>query len=574
MRHGFQCHTLRGIVSLTLIAASCHVVSLSAAEVDVRQHQDYVAIVIEAEAADNRDERWVETGPSTPTWDPPSEDPDDNHSDTASGNVYLELLPDRRVTHDDHPEGAPAFYWNEPGSGPGIEWTFDFPEAGRYYVHARAFSTGKEDNGIHFGIDGTMPDSGKRWQDCHKERWVWSSNQRGSGGDHCGVPMTIWIDVPSAGEHTLNAWAREDGFELDKLMLIKDKSNNTRICDADGEDDIVCRDGSIDTPDGIADLELLASLDRTLLRVGESVSMNLSMRNIDIFDTAMDAEFVLPFDTARWQIMPLPEGCEQANDEIRCPLGDLDVVAPEAADKLDMSFVALDVVGTDVWMPRLESSNQDIDPANNTVELSVTVEEALPVAVELQVSATASPAEVLVGESAQVQVTVDNRTDLDAEEVSLELSASKGLTFGEAPTGCVAESDQVLLCRQPLLVALGSTGWTVDVAVQSHGPQAVSATASAANAGEAGAAGSATIKGDVPPEPEPEPEPEPVPEPEPEPQPVPETESGSGTESGSESETGSESASAAGGGAAAGLVLVAGVALLGGRCRRRGTVRV
>jgi len=149
-------------------------------------------------------------------------DPDEPHHESASGGVYLEGLPDTRVTHDDPLRNGESFF-NNGGEGPMLTYRVVFTTPGRYYVHARAYSTGTEDNGVHVGIDGTWPDSGRRIQWCSgKNRWTWSSAQRDSGGSACGVEHTIWIEVPTAGEHEIHFSMREDGFELDKLILTTD----------------------------------------------------------------------------------------------------------------------------------------------------------------------------------------------------------------------------------------------------------------------------------------------------------------------------------------------------------------
>jgi hypothetical protein len=149
-------------------------------------------------------------------------DPDPVHADDASGGEYVEALPDTRVTHDDTLIAGENF-WNTPGTGPTLTYRVYFNTPGRYYGHARAYSTGTEDNGIHLGIDGDWPSSSERMQWCSgKNQWTWSSNQRDSGGDSCGMPGTIWIDVDAAGEHLIMISAREDGFEFDKLVLSTD----------------------------------------------------------------------------------------------------------------------------------------------------------------------------------------------------------------------------------------------------------------------------------------------------------------------------------------------------------------
>ena len=78
------------------------------AEAEVRFDTDYIAIVIEAEDHSTREDRWILTDATTPAQE---QDPDGNHSDGAVGGVYLELLPDVRVTHDD-PFGPPTAIWN------------------------------------------------------------------------------------------------------------------------------------------------------------------------------------------------------------------------------------------------------------------------------------------------------------------------------------------------------------------------------------------------------------------------------------------------------------------------------
>lgn len=149
-------------------------------------------------------------------------DPDEPHHESASGGAYLEGLPDTRVTHDDPIRNGDSFF-DDGGDGPMLTYRVVFSTPGRYYVHARAYSTGTEDNGVHVGVDDTWPASGRRIQWCSgKNRWTWSSAQRDSGGSACGVEHTIFIDVPSAGEHLVQLSMREDGFELDKVILTLD----------------------------------------------------------------------------------------------------------------------------------------------------------------------------------------------------------------------------------------------------------------------------------------------------------------------------------------------------------------
>ncbi|WP_299187263.1 DUF5060 domain-containing protein [uncultured Aquimarina sp.] len=148
----------------------------------------------------------------------PTPDPDPSHHASASGDGYLEILPDTRVTHDDPLVNGESFS-NTPGVVGILDYKVKFTTPGRYFVWVRLYSTGSEDNGIHVGINGTWPASGQRMQWCAgKNQWTWESKQR-TNANHCGEAELIYIDVPSAGIHTISFSMREDGVEMDKFVL-------------------------------------------------------------------------------------------------------------------------------------------------------------------------------------------------------------------------------------------------------------------------------------------------------------------------------------------------------------------
>ena len=152
----------------------------------------------------------------------PGPDPDSNHSSSASGGKYMEILPDTRVTHDDLMNSNN--FNGEPGQNAIISYKTYFNTPGRYYVWARCYSTGTEDNGIHIGINGTWPESGKRIQWCEgKNRWTWSNKQR-TEDQHCGLPFQIYLDIPEPGFYKIAFSMREDGFELDKWIMTNDRA--------------------------------------------------------------------------------------------------------------------------------------------------------------------------------------------------------------------------------------------------------------------------------------------------------------------------------------------------------------
>lgn len=147
-------------------------------------------------------------------------DDDENHSSTASGNAYLEILPDTRTNHDEKLIQGENFS-NEPGKLGVLDYKVKINNPGRYYVWVRAFSTGSEDNGIHVGLNGEWVESGQRMQWCEgKNEWIWASKQR-TKEVHCGVEKLIYLDIEKAGLHTISFSMREDGFEFDKWAMSK-----------------------------------------------------------------------------------------------------------------------------------------------------------------------------------------------------------------------------------------------------------------------------------------------------------------------------------------------------------------
>lgn len=180
-------------------------------------------IVIEAEdfTAQAKDDtrRWLRFDRQTPAHRYPDADP--LHLKDASNGSYLEILPDTRTNHSE-----PLIKGENFSDKPGVLAILAYPvfisTPGRYYVWARSFSTGPEDNGVHIGINGRWPESGQRLQFCKdKHQWTWSSAQR-RPESHCGSPRTVWLDIAESGMHNILVSMREDGFELDKLILARD----------------------------------------------------------------------------------------------------------------------------------------------------------------------------------------------------------------------------------------------------------------------------------------------------------------------------------------------------------------
>lgn len=147
-------------------------------------------------------------------------DGDSTHITAASGNAYLEILPDTRRNHEEQLIKGENFS-NEPGKLGILHYKIYFNNPGPYYVWVRAYSTGSEDNGLHVGLNENWLESGQRMQWCEgKQEWTWASKQR-TEEKHCGVERMIFIDIPSKGLHTISFSMREDGFEFDKFIIAK-----------------------------------------------------------------------------------------------------------------------------------------------------------------------------------------------------------------------------------------------------------------------------------------------------------------------------------------------------------------
>ena len=132
--------------------------------------------------------------------------------------TYMQILPDTRTTHSDELIPGENFS-DEPGLLAVLTYKVKFDMPGRYYVWASLYSSGPEDNGVHVGLDGQWPDSGKRMQWCDgKNDWAWASQQRVSY-NHCGVSSWIYLDVDKAGIHDVQFSMREDGVKINEIIL-------------------------------------------------------------------------------------------------------------------------------------------------------------------------------------------------------------------------------------------------------------------------------------------------------------------------------------------------------------------
>ncbi len=164
-------------------------------------------VSVEAEDASTRDNLWVRVD-SLSADQGSNGDSDGHHANSASAGAYLELLPDERIYAND--VSATGDAWQLPGAGPRADYLIDFPRAGEWEVHLRAYSTGPEDDRIHVGVDGNFGATLIIDLCNQRDEWVWST---------CEQDDAPAIDVPSTGLHTVSLAGLDDGFELDRIVL-------------------------------------------------------------------------------------------------------------------------------------------------------------------------------------------------------------------------------------------------------------------------------------------------------------------------------------------------------------------
>lgn len=416
---------------------------------------DFIAVRIEAENYTSKSDRWVLTSPDyTPTLQP---DPDPPHNSSASGNANLELLPDTRVTHDDTVVngGMDGNFWGGPGGGPRIDYNVNIPEAGRYLVYVKTFSTNTEDNGIHVGVNGNLPESGKRIQICSKHNWQWTSAQR-TNENHCGVPKTIWLDFPAAGVNTVTFFAREDGFEIDQFLLLKETHDGTKDCNPTFHDKIRC-----------VDLASGASLGDSAMPISQTVDGNtvtsppapqVADVDLDIDINAIGSTHYVD-DTIEYRVkvtnksnqdqatgtvatLNLPTGlnysssadCSESSSVVTCSIGNI-----ATNDDQTVSFFATVTAEGNHRVDAQVTADQDDNISNNNTESeTITASYSIP-DYEAGIGMVQSTNATAVDGTNMYSVTVTNNGLLQISDASLQVTTGNGLTADCNPSCAVPD---------------------------------------------------------------------------------------------------------------------------------------
>jgi len=404
----------------------------------------------------------------------------------------MELLPDIRVTHNDDNIGGVTF-WGNSGSGPRLEYTLDIPEPGRYIVWAKAFSTGTEDNGIHVGLNGEATPSGERIQWCGgKNNWTWSSAQR-VDENHCGVPKTIYLDIENAGNNNIVFYAREDGFEIDQFLLVKDTSNGSADCRPQANDQLRCRNtangqhtGTYDIPVTVAlngnsisdppanlvkiDMDLDLDASRQTAVVGDSIEYTVRLTNKGATYTATNVAVQISTDSLL-TFNGSSDCTTTGATSIQCNPAEL-----AAGSSTTMKF---NLLVTREGSPRVDAQvsldQTDNNPGNNAESVSITSSPAIP-DFDGSISSLASPKAIGLVNSGAQTLSISNLGLQNISGATVELQADVAISLVADSTSCNGTSPLVCTLED---IAPGATALLpVTVVPQMAGTATITSTLS------------------------------------------------------------------------------------------------
>jgi len=134
----------------------------------------------------------------------------------AGGLAYVEALPDLF-----HSEEDPIISGDNLGNSGNVavmHYKIFFNKPGLYYIWTRLRSNDQEDNTTQAGINDTWPITAQILQSpVEKKTWIWKSENRLSR-----KPWKIGracLEVPTAGLHDIQFAMREDGCQIDRMLL-------------------------------------------------------------------------------------------------------------------------------------------------------------------------------------------------------------------------------------------------------------------------------------------------------------------------------------------------------------------
>lgn len=111
-------------------------------------------------------------------------------------------------------------------NGPRLDYDVQFGSGGDYQVWVRSKAPSSDagnSDSVHVGLadNGNDPASyGGNGVGHGGTTWGWASTVTSDGSD-------VVLDVPSSGGHTVQLWMREDGTQVDRIVLVRDPNSGT-----------------------------------------------------------------------------------------------------------------------------------------------------------------------------------------------------------------------------------------------------------------------------------------------------------------------------------------------------------
>ncbi|MEM6804196.1 MAG: PKD domain-containing protein, partial [Bacteroidota bacterium] len=130
----------------------------------------------------------------------------------ASSNSWQKIS-DINASNSEGLQAAPNIgtYTGLDINGPRVDYNILFNTAGTYRIYIRTQGPSGQDDSYHVGLNGnpvsTQNGYGMGWTGTWG--WAYFANE----------DEYVEVVVPSTGEHTFNIWMREDGVEIDKIVL-------------------------------------------------------------------------------------------------------------------------------------------------------------------------------------------------------------------------------------------------------------------------------------------------------------------------------------------------------------------
>lgn len=133
--------------------------------------------------------------------------------ETASGNKKVQCFPD--LSKDKTGVITEYGIHDTRKDAPKLDYRIHFNTPGVYYIWARSQSYDHYGNSFHLGMNGEPVTSSDNIE-CLGENntWIWDNDTKDK------TPATI--EIKKAGPVTINIWPREDGIQIDKLVLTLD----------------------------------------------------------------------------------------------------------------------------------------------------------------------------------------------------------------------------------------------------------------------------------------------------------------------------------------------------------------